>query len=336
MTNEVIIQPTGRRLSVEDEESVLDAALRAGLNLSHSCKGGNCAACRARLLAGRVHYPEGRPAGLSAEEESQGFVLLCRARPLEALTVEALEVRRSEEIKVKRLPCRVEKMSKLCHDVMALYLRLPAVEPLSFLAGQYIDVLLPGGGRRSFSIASPPSEPLLEIHARRVPGGDFTGRVFGEMKEKALLQIEGPLGAFYLRDTQRPVLFVAGGTGYAPVKSILTEMYAGDEDRSVHFYWGARAYRDLYDLERVCAWSEAISGFGFTPVLSEPFAEDRWPGRAGLVHAAVLQDHTDLSGFDVYAAGPPQMVEAARREFLARGLPASAFFFDSFDYAARG
>lgn len=226
MANDVIIRPVGRRLSVEDGESVLDAALRSGLNLSHSCKGGNCAACRARLLSGRVAYPSGRPAGLTSREEERGFVLLCQAHPLEPLIVEALEVRRSEEIEVKRLPCRVEKMCRLTHDVMAVYLRLPAVEPLKFLAGQYIDVLLSGGRRRSFSLASPPAERLLEIHVRRVPGGEFTGHVFGDMREKSLLRIEGPLGAFYLRDSSRPLLFVAGGTGYAPVKGILTELFA--------------------------------------------------------------------------------------------------------------
>ena len=333
MPQEVIIQHARHSLTVEDGESVLDAALRAGLNLSHSCRGGTCTACRARLLAGRVTYPAGPPAGLSREEMDQGFVLLCQARPLETCRVEALEIKRSDEIEVKRLPCRIERMSRLNHDVMGVHLRVPSVDPLTFLPGQYVDILLTDGRRRSFSLASTPEQDLLEIHIRRVPGGGFTEFVFSELQPKSLLRIEGPLGAFYLRESERPALFVAGGTGYAPVKSMLADAIGRGTTRAMHLYWGVRADRDLYDLESLADWTDNSPGFRFTPVLSAPRDADRWPGRVGLVHTAVLEDHSDLREFTVYASGPPAMVEAARREFGARGLPDGEFFFDAFEYA---
>ncbi|MDH4030393.1 MAG: CDP-6-deoxy-delta-3,4-glucoseen reductase [Chromatiales bacterium] len=334
MTYKINLQPSDESFAADPGESVLEAALRHGLNLPHSCRGGSCLSCRARILAGRVEYPRGFPAALTEAEASEGFALLCQARALTDLQVEARPLEVPGNVRIRRLPCRVQRLERLSEDVMGLYLKLPGFEPFEYLAGQYVDILLADGRRRSFSIANPPFDSeLLELHVRRVTGGHFTEHVFEKMKERALLRLEGPLGQFYLRDDQqRPLLMMAGGTGYAPIKAILRQAFQDGFASPIHFYWGARAACDLYDRQTVEAWTS--ERFAFVPVLSEPQAEDVWAGRTGWVHRAVLADFPDLSGLDVYAAGPPAMIEAAREEFLAAGLPKERLFFDSFDYAA--
>jgi len=335
MTHKVTLKPSGREFEVGHEESVLSAALRCGLNLPHSCRGGSCLSCRARILKGRITYPRGLPPALTAGEVEQGWALLCQARADTNLTLESAPRELPGNVHVRRLPCRVQRLEHLCPDVMAVFLKLPGFEPFEFLAGQYVDILMADGRRRSFSMANPPHEnELLELHIRRVPGGEFTGHVFEKMQERALLRLEGPLGHFYWReDSSRPVIMVAGGTGYAPIKSMLQHVYREPAHRAVHFYWGVRTREDLYDPRVENAhWD----GFEFTPVLSEPRPEDHWSGRRGLVHETVLQDHPELSPYDVYIAGPPVMVEAARRDFHAAGLPPDRLFFDSFDYATDG
>lgn len=331
----VNLLPARRSFRVEADESVLDAALRAGINLPHSCKGGHCAACRARLVEGSVRYPDGRPPGLSASEERDGYALLCEARPLCDLTVDIFEIHRPEETQIKSLPCRIERLERLAPDVLAVFLRLPAVEQFSFLAGQYIDIMLPGGRRRSFSLACPPHDArLLELHVRKVRGGEFTEQLFEGMRERTLLRVEGPLGHLYFREeSERPSILIAGGTGYAPLRAMTRHLLEREDRRSLHLYWGACARVDLYEEAMLREWSQRHAGFRFTPVLSEPHPEDRWTGRTGMVHAAVLEDQTDLGQFDVYAAGPPAMIEAIRAEFPRHGLPVERLFFDSFDYA---
>jgi CDP-4-dehydro-6-deoxyglucose reductase len=245
-----------------------------------------------------------------------------------------------ENIRIRRLPCRVDSIERLTHDVTRLKLKLPGFEPFEFLPGQYVDILLSKGRRRSFSMANPPHDAgLLELHVRRVPGGDFTRRVFERLKQRELLRLEGPLGQFYLRgESPRPLILVAGGTGYAPLKSILRHLYeiGDDPPRPAHLYWGVRAARDLYDPEPVKRWLADQPDFRFTPVLSEPVAGDPPDWRRGLVHEAVLAGHEDLAPYDVYVCGPPPLIEAARRDFAGRGLPAEQLFFDSFEYAADG
>ena len=335
MTHKITLKPSGREFEVAEGESVLSAALRSGLNLPHSCRGGSCLSCRAQILEGRITYPRGRPPALTADEVEQGWALLCQARADSDLTLESVPREVPGNVRVRRLPCRVQRLERLSSDVMAVFLKLPGFEPFEFLAGQYVDILMADGRRRSFSMANPPHEnELLELHVRRVPGGEFTSHVFEKMQERALLRVEGPLGHFYWReDSSRPVIMVAGGTGYAPIKSILQHVYQGSVHRDVHFYWGVRTREDLYDR-----WVENAqwNGFEFTPVLSEPRPEDHWSGRRGLVHETALQDHPVLSAYDVYLAGPPAMVEAARRDFHAAGLPPERLFFDSFDYATDG
>jgi CDP-4-dehydro-6-deoxyglucose reductase len=317
---------------VREDQSVLEVALAAGLNLPHSCRSGHCASCPARLLSGEIHYPNGRTAGLTAAEADAGYVLLCQARPRSDLRVEARLVANVTEVEIKTLPCRIARMERLAPDVMQVFLRLPAVEPLQFQAGQYLDVLLDGGRRRSFSIASPPHDNgQIELHVRHVPGGGFTSALFDTLRVGALLRIEGPIGQFIYRETAAPALLIAGGTGFAPIKSILRHALERGSTRSFHLYWGARRDVDLYEEQTVLDWAREFPNLRFTAVLSEE-GDYR---RKGLVHEAVLADYPDLTGVDVYAAGLPAMVDAIRATFLGRGLAQERLHFDSFDYAPR-
>jgi CDP-4-dehydro-6-deoxyglucose reductase, E3 len=334
----VRIEPHGRRIVVAEDRAVLDAALAAGLNLPHSCKSGHCASCRARLRSGEIHYPKGRTAGLTEAEASQGDILLCQARPRSDLVVEARLVANASEVEIKTLPCRIVKLTRLAPDVMQVFLRLPAVESLRFQPGQYLDVLLEGGRRRSFSIANPPHDAeLLELHVRRVPGGDFTEALFERLQAGALLRIEGPIGQFIYRESVAPALMIAGGTGFAPLKAMLRHVLERGSSREVHFYWGARQAPDLYEASLVLDWARAHPQLKFTAVLSEAMTLDPTAAhhRRGWVHEAVLADHPSLERFDVYAAGPPALVEAIRATFPARGVSEDRLHFDSFDYAPR-
>jgi CDP-4-dehydro-6-deoxyglucose reductase len=290
-----------------------------------------------RVLSGQVHYADGRPPGLSVADEEMGRALFCQARPLSDLTIEVREIGAAADIPVRVLPCRVARLERLAEDVMGLHLRLPGSERLQFLAGQYLDILLKDGRRRGFSLANAPhDDQLLELHIRHVPGGRFTDQVFGAMKEKALLRFEGPLGAFHLdEESDRPMLLVGGGTGFAPLKSILEHAFHIGHQVPMHLFWGVRARRDLYLAELPEAWARSRPDFRYTPVLSEPDAADAWAGETGFVHEAVLRSYPDLRDFDVYMSGPPVMIEAARRDFLARGgLPEDRLFYDSFEYSA--
>lgn len=333
----VTLLPSQQVIVVEEGETILDAALRAGLNLPHSCKGGHCSSCRARIRGGHIQYPLGRPLGLMDDEERDGYALLCQAHAASPdLSIEVREIRPPRaEVQLKSLPCRIERMHRLAPDVMAVFLRLPAHEPFHFNAGQYLDIMLPQNRRRSFSIASAPEQSeLIELHIRRVSSGEFTQQLFDGMKEKTLLRIEGPLGQFWFRrESPRPGLLIGGGTGYAPLRSMLHDLLAVGDRRPLHLYWGAQGRQDLYEHDEVEALRSRHPNLKYTPVLSDPHPQDAWTGRRGLVHAAVLEDNPDLRGFDVYASGPPAMVEAIRREFVERGLPPQQLFFDSFDYA---
>jgi CDP-4-dehydro-6-deoxyglucose reductase, E3 len=327
---------------VAPDQSLLDAALGASLNLPHSCKGGNCGSCRARLLQGEIYYPNGPPLGLSDAEVAEGLVLLCQARARSDLCIETYEITAPDQAVIKRLPARIEHALPLSHDVIGLHLRLPVAEEFRFQAGQYLDIMLPGGRRRSFSIASPPHDSrLLELHVRRVVGGEFSEPLFNEDARSDLLRIEGPLGQFVYRPAAAPMLLVGGGTGLAPLLSILRHVVENDIEREVILYWGVRGERDLYAHATLVdlagrsivgrAATDRPARLRYVPVLSEPSLE--WRGSRGWVHEAVLQDIDDLKKYDVYAAGPPAMIAAVRREFGRRGVAPSRIFFDSFDYA---
>ena len=336
MAKTVSLSPSGKRFQVEDGETVLAAALRQGIHLPYGCRTGSCGTCRAHVTTGQSHYPDGPPLAITALEARSGEALLCRAVPLTDLTVEAQEITAMAKLRVRAMPCRVARLEPLAHDVMALYLRLPAVERLQFLPGQYIDILLPGEHRRSFSLANPPhDDALLELHVRNVPGGLFSKEVFQHLHEGTLLRIQGPLGTFFLReDSSRPVIMIAGGTGYAPIQAMLRHLFERGQSRDIVFYWGARAARDLYADAHLKEWMRSQPRFRYVPVLSEPVPEDRWTGRTGLVHEAVLRDFPDLSGHDIYLSGPPPMVQAARAAFPGHGANPLRMYSDSFDFPA--
>ncbi len=336
MSKTVTLMPSSKSFQVEEGETVLAAALRQGIHLPYGCRTGSCGTCRAHCLEGKTHYPEGTPLALTALEMDAGEALLCRAVPQSDLKLETNEITAMAALRVKAMPCRVAKLEKLAHDVMGLYLRLPAVERMQFLPGQYIDILLPGNHRRSFSLANPPhDDQFLELHVRNVPGGRFSEEVFQHLHEGALLRIQGPLGTFFLReDSTRPLIFIAGGTGYAPIQSILRHLFEQGRKREIVFYWGARAGRDLYADAKLKEWAATQAGFQYIPVLSEPVPEDRWAGRTGFVHDTVLADFADLSGHDIYLSGPPPMVNAARTAFPLHRADPLHMYSDSFDFPA--
>jgi len=335
MAYRVRIAASGKEFEVRPGENVLAAALRQGIVLPYSCRDGACGSCKARIVAGSVDYGDYQPQAMSDAERARGHALLCQAVPLEDLVIEAHEIAAASDIPIKILPCRVARMERAAHDVMILSLKLPKTQRLQYLAGQYVEILLSEGRRRSFSIANAPGDDeFVQLHVRHVPGGLFSGHVFLGMKEKELLRIQGPLGAFFLRDDEtRPAVLVAGGTGFAPIKAMVEDAASTGDKRPMHLYWGARARRDLYLHTLAEGWARQIPGFRYTPVLSELRADDDWKGRTGFVHEAVFADFPDLSGCDLYASGPPPMIEALRTRAPACGLEDGRLFFDSFEYA---
>ncbi len=335
MTCTVCLQPSGRRFGVEKDESVLDAALREGVALPYGCRNGTCGSCRGRIVDGEVEYPDPWPRALSAKEANDRWCLLCQAAPRTDLTLRIEEIAAAADIPVRTLPCRVVSKEQAAHDVVVLQLKLPEGERLQYLPGQYIDIVLRDGRRRSFSLASSPqTSDLLSLHIRQVPGGEFSSYVFNHLRERALLRIRGPLGGFFLREeSTRPVILLAGGTGFAPIKSIVEAALRRGSAREMHLYWGVRARRDLYMHALATGWTAAHPGLNYVPVLSEPAGADQWSGRTGFVHQAVLDDFEDLSAFDVYSSGPPVMVDAAWESFEARGLAPEHHYSDAFEFA---
>jgi CDP-4-dehydro-6-deoxyglucose reductase, E3 len=333
----VTVQPSGQSFDVEESESVLTAALRQGVMLPYGCKNGACGSCKGKIVSGTVDYGHYHARVLTEDERAHGKALFCQARPLGELVIECRTIGAAKDIAVRLLPCRVQKLDKVADDVVIAQLKLPANERLQFLAGQYIDFLLKGGERRSFSMANPPhADELIELHIRHVPGGSFTDHVFAKMKERDILRLEGPLGSFFLReDSIKPMVFVASGTGFAPIKSIIESALHRKVERPMVLYWGGRRPKDLYLNALAQKWALEHRHFRYVPVASEARPEDAWSGRSGFVHRAVMQDLPDLSGYQVYACGVPAMVDAARKDFITQcQLPEDEFYADSFTTAA--
>ncbi len=331
----VTLLPSGNSFSCDEGQEILKAGLGSGLMMPFSCRSGMCRSCRGKVVQGQVDFGAAHEKYLSDEDRAKGLALLCCAKPLSDLAIEVEEVDPDRTNKPKRMPARVLDLQKPAPSVSILTLGLPANEPMLFQAGQFLDVLLADGRRRSYSIANGPRAEgvrQLELHIRHMPGGAFTDHVFGAMKVRDLLQIEMPLGHFRLReDSQRPMVLVATGTGFAPLKSIMLRLIERGSTRPVHLYWGARHLQDLYQLELAAQWAQEHAHVRFVPVLSRPRPEDAWTGRTGHVQQAVLADLSDLSGHEVYACGSPAMVADAEADFVRLGgLPPDQFFADAF------
>lgn len=333
MSYSVKIEPSGHCFNIEADESVLDAGLRQGISLPYGCRDGACGACLGKLKSGQVSYPDGPPMALSEEDEAEGMAIFCQAHAQSDLIIESDEVESSNDIEIKTLPCRITALKRLNHDVMLVMLKLPEADRMQFLAGQYIDFLLDDGRKRAFSLANAPHEDHdLELHIRHVENGRFTGQVFDSLKLKDIMRIEGPYGQFFLReDSACPIIFMAGGTGFAPIKGIIEHALALGIKQPIHLYWGARKQDDLYMHELAQEWAEQHPHIEYHPVLSE--ADAGWQGRTGYVHDAILLDFADLSGYEIYASGPPVMVYAGRDAFPAQGLNLESYYSDAFEFS---
>ncbi len=331
MSFTVNVEPSGHQFTTEPGESILDAAERQGVVLPYGCRNGLCGSCAGTLISGAVSYPEEVQESLEAQAENH--CLTCQAVPASDVKLQIHEVETAREIEVRTMPSKVVGLEQLSHDVMRVYLKLPENQRLLFLAGQYLDFLLEDDRRRAFSIANAPhDDETIELHIRYVQGGEFTEHVFDGMKAGDILRIQAPLGGFYLReDSSRPLILMAGGTGFAPLKGIIEHAFHIGIDNPMHLYWGVRSERDLYLAELPRQWAEEHAGFQFTPVLSEP--DTGWKGKSGWVHESVLEAYPDMSAHDLYMSGPPPMVFAGKRAFMAAGLPEQQMYSDVFEWA---
>ena len=337
MSFQVTIQSTNHQFPAEADQTVLDAALAAGLVLPYSCRTGACSTCKGKVVSGEVEAGEYPAQILSPEDLADGYTLFCQAHAKSDLTIDVAEVRMASDIQIRKLPSRVMAMERVAPDVMLLKLQLPASEQFRYYAGQFVEVIMKNGDRRSYSMANAPlAATQLELHIRHTPGGKFTDHVFGagqtQMKEREILRLEGPFGSFFLREeSDKPMVLLASGTGFAPIKAIVEQMIFKKIQRPAVLYWGGRRPQDFYMDELARSWEEALPGFRYVPVASDALPEDAWQGRTGFVHQAVMQDFPDLSGHQVYACGAPIVVDSARRDFAAKcGLPAEEFYADSF------
>lgn len=338
MAFNISVLPSGRSFEADAGETMLVAGIRQGVGLPYGCKDGACGSCKCKKLAGTVVHGPHQEKALSAQEEADGYVLTCCGTATSDVVLESRQVTHAGAFPIKKMPARVAQLERLSHDVMRVKLQLPAADVMQFHAGQYIEFILRDGARRSYSMANAPHRllesgaPMVDLHIRHMPGGKFTDHVFGAMKEKEILRIEGPYGSFYLRDdSPKPIVMLASGTGFAPVKAILEHMQFMGITRDVVLYWGGRRPHDLYLDAWVREQQAAMPHLRYVPVVSDALPEDGWTGRTGFVHQAVLQDLPDLSGHQVYACGAPVVVDSARKEFTERAaLPEEEFYADAF------
>lgn len=335
MTFQITVQPSGRSFVANADETLLAAGIRQGIGLPYGCKDGACGSCKCKKLSGQVTHSAYQPKALSDDELAAGYVLTCCASASSDVVLESRQVTDESAYPIKKLPVRVSALERASADVMVVTLQLPANDSFKYHAGQYVEFLLRDGSRRSYSMASAPhlqaDKPMMELHIRHMPGGKFTDHVFDGMKEKEILRIEGPYGSFFLReDSDKPIVLLASGTGFAPIKAILQHMQHQGITRPVTLYWGGRRPADLYQSAWLQAQCAAMPNLRYVPVVSDAQPEDQWTGRTGFVHQAVLQDTPDLSGHQVYACGAPVVVASAQRDYIAAGLPEEEFFADAF------
>lgn len=332
MAFNITLQPSGLQFAADEDSTILDAAGAAGIALPYGCRGGSCGACKGKVVTGLIKRGAEDRFALTDEEREAGYVLLCVGRPESDVVLEVADVGRVGDVVVKIMPSRITTIERVASDVIVVTLKLPATETFDFRAGQYIELLFKDGERRAFSLANAPHEKeCVQLHIR-LSEGSYSTRMFTEvLKVRDILRLEGPLGSFHLNnESNKPIILLAGGTGFAPIKAILDDMAHRNIQRKVTLYRGSRDRAGLYLPQLAERWTRAIPGFTQVPVLSDPTPDCAWDGRTGLVHQAVLKDFADLSGVEVYACGAVAMVEAARRDFRAHGLPSEAFFADAF------
>ena len=335
MSFTVTVQPSGLVFSVDRDEPILGAAIRQGVGLPYGCKDGACGSCKSKLLEGRVIHGVHQSKALSAEEEAAGWILTCQAAAQTDVVVEVRTVPGAGEFVIRKMPTRVTSITRPAPDVAILQMQLPANDKLQYHAGQYVEFILRDGARRSYSMANAPhtqeDKPGIELHLRHLPGGKFTDHVFTAMKEKDILRMEGPFGSFFLRESDKPMILLASGTGFAPIKAIIEHLQHSKSERHAELYWGCRGKADLYLHDWALQAAAAMPNLSYIPVLSEPKPEDAWTGRTGFVHQAVMHDHPNLMNHQVYACGVPIMVESAKHDFVLKsGLPDDEFYADAF------
>ena len=336
MSFNVTVQPSGRAFTAQADEPLLAAAIRQGIGLPYGCKDGACGTCKCKMLEGRVTHGAHQLKALSPEEEAKGFILTCCGVAHSDVVIESRQVTDESAYPIKKMPVRVSSMVRASPDVMVVRLQLPASDVFKYHAGQYVEFLLRDGDRRAYSMANAPhtqaEQPGAELHIRHMPGGKFTDQVFGAMKEKDILRIEGPYGSFFLReDSDKPLVLLASGTGFAPIKALIEQMQFKASTRPAVLYWGGRRPADLYMNDWVLEKLAEMPNLRYVPVISNALPEDAWLGRTGFVHKSVLEDFPDLSGHQVYACGAPIVVDSARADYSElAGLPAEEFFADSF------
>ena len=337
MTYTITVQPSGRSFEAEPAETMLAAGIRQGIGLPYGCKDGACGSCKCKKISGTVTHGPHQDKALSAQEEADGYVLTCCGTATSDVVLESRQVTHAGAFPIKKMPARVALLEKLSPDVVRLKLQLPANDIIQYHAGQYVEFILRDGARRSYSMANAPhtliesGAPMVDLHIRHMPGGKFTDHVFGAMKEKEILRIEGPYGSFHLQESPKPIVLLASGTGFAPIKAIIEHMQFMGITRDTVLYWGGRRPHDLYLHDWVLARCAEMPHLTYVPVVSDALAEDAWSGRTGFVHQAVLQDLPDLSGHQVYACGAPIVVDSARKDYVEKaGLPSEEFYADAF------
>ncbi|MES2786878.1 MAG: CDP-6-deoxy-delta-3,4-glucoseen reductase [Pseudomonadota bacterium] len=344
----VTVLPSGRAFTVDSGQAILPAAIAQGVGMPYGCKDGACGSCKCKKLEGTVVHGAHQTKALSPEEEAAGYILTCCGVPQTDVVLESRQVTDESAFPIRKMPSRVLSLERKSHDVMLVRLQLPANDTMRYHAGQYVEFILRDGARRSYSMANAPhtmvradaaavpgqaaAAPAIELHIRHMPGGKFTDHVFTAMKEKEILRVEGPYGSFYLREeSDKPMILLASGTGFAPIKAVIEQMQFKGVTRPATLYWGGRRPADLYLDDWVQGKLAEMPNLKYVPVISNALPEDNWTGRTGFVHRAVLEDFPDLSGHQVYACGAPIVVDSARSEYSAMaGLPPDEFHADAF------
>lgn len=333
MSYRVTFNQSNTHFFVDDDELILDAAIRQGISMPYGCRDGQCGSCIGQVSSGKIVYKK-QPAALTADEEDLGFAVFCQAYAKSDLVLNIQELRHTD-VPLKRFPAKIRSIKHIGKDVIQIIMSLSSSFRMQFFAGQYINFILDDGRRRSFSIANAPHEDKhIELHVRHIKGGEFTGEVFDNMKPGDIVRIEGPLGSFFLReDSDRPVILLAGGTGFAPIKGIVEHALNKNIKRDFHIYWGVKTFNDLYFHEQAMRWANENEHITYTPILDNLDLDADWKGRTGYVHENVLQDFDDFSGMEVYASGPPVMVYAARDTFVRHGMNPEHCYSDAFEFS---